>query len=122
MQATSSILRVNCYVRIKASGYVGKLGSIYRDEDTGRRSFGVDWASEYKGDELERISPAQYHASPTHLKITRENGYKASQAPEAQYQPQIVLDAITGALPKYVPDASTFEGDGDCDREERWVS
>jgi len=22
----------------------------------------------------------------------------------------------------YVPDPSTFEGDGDCDREERWVS
>jgi hypothetical protein len=70
-------LRVNCYVRIKASGYVGRLGSIYRDENTRRRSFGVDWASEYSWDELERITPAQYHATDAALKITRENGYKA---------------------------------------------
>ena len=63
MQGT---LRVNCYVRIKATGCVGKLGNIYRDEDTRRRTFGVDWASEFNSDELERISPAEYHASPTH--------------------------------------------------------
>ena len=70
MQGT---LRVNCYVRIKATGCVGKLGNIYRDEDTRRRTFGVDWASEFNSDELERISPAEYHASPTHLKLSRAN-------------------------------------------------
>ena len=72
----NSVLRVNCYVRIikvncPETGYVGRLGSIYRDEDSGKRSFGVDWASEYKSFELERISPAEYHASPESLKISK---------------------------------------------------
>lgn len=69
----NTALRVNCYVRIKANGYVGKLGSIYRDEDTKRRSFGVDWASEYKYDELERISPKEYHATSDSLKLSSTN-------------------------------------------------
>lgn len=75
MQNTS--LRINCYVRIIKSGFVGRLGSIYRDEDTRRRSFGVDWASEYQYDELQRISPAEYHATAASLKCCKENGYQA---------------------------------------------
>jgi hypothetical protein len=65
---TSQLLRQNQGHRL-----VGKLGNIYRDEDTRRRTFGVDWASEFNSDELERISPAEYHASPTYLKLSRAN-------------------------------------------------
>ena len=71
---SNSTLRINCYVRIikhglKETGYVGRLGSIYRDHY--HRSFGVDWASEYQYDELVRITPAEYHASPEHLKLSK---------------------------------------------------
>lgn len=65
-------LRINCYVRINSTGKVGKLGNIYRDE-RGRRTFGVDWASEYTWTELTRISPAEYHASPSNLKLAHNN-------------------------------------------------
>lgn len=83
----NSTLRINCYVRIKASGYVGRLGSIYRDEDTRRRTYGVDWASEFQASELERITPAEYHASPDCLKLTstnREHCNEDRAAAEAQ--------------------------------------
>jgi hypothetical protein len=66
-------LRVNCYVKIKRNGRVGKLGSIYRHEGTRCRTFGVDWDGEYQWDELERITPEQYHATATSLKITAYN-------------------------------------------------
>ena len=65
-------LRVNCYVRITATGKVGRLGNIYRDE-RGRRTFGVDWAGEYTWTELTRISPAQYHATDSSLKLAQNN-------------------------------------------------
>jgi hypothetical protein len=71
--SAETTLRINCYVRIKSSGYVGKLGSIYRHERTRRRTFGVDWASEYQWDELERISPQEYHATDDSLKLSKEN-------------------------------------------------
>lgn len=44
-------LRINCYVRIKASGHVGRLGNIYRDHY--HRTFGIDWAGEYSWDQLD---------------------------------------------------------------------
>jgi hypothetical protein len=77
MQVTNKALRINCYVRIKASGFVGRLGGIYHndDRDTGtwRTTYGVDWASEYPSCELERISPGEYHASPESLKLSKTN-------------------------------------------------
>ena len=84
---SNSTLRINCYVRIikhglKETGYVGRLGSIYRDEDTRRRSFGVDWASEYQYDELERITPAEYHATAEHLKLSK--GWQDRHKPKYQ--------------------------------------
>lgn len=77
MQVTNKALRINCYVRINKSGFVGRLGSIYRDPETRRRSFGVDWAGEYTWTELTRISPLEFHSTDSALKITPQNGYKA---------------------------------------------
>lgn len=57
-----------CYVRVKATGAVGRVGGIYRHEETRKRTFGIDWGGEFEWSEIERITPAEYRATPEHLK------------------------------------------------------
>lgn len=63
-------LAANCYVRILATGKVGRITNKYRDEYTGKITWGVAWDIEYPGNEMERITPKEYHASLDGLKIT----------------------------------------------------
>ena len=80
-------LRINCYVRIKRAGHVGQINAIYRQERGAkyRRTYGVAWAGEYGFDEIERITPAQYHASPECLKLSKGNAnVLAEKIDEAQ--------------------------------------
>lgn len=60
-------LAVNCYARIKATGKVGRITNKYRN--SGRVTWGIAWSDEFPSLDLERITPATYHASADHLKI-----------------------------------------------------
>lgn len=118
---SNSTLRINCYVRItktdcKETGYVGRLGGICRDENTRRRLFGVDWASEYQYGELVRITPAEYHASPEHLKLSkgwmnRQEAIKNPLGLDLSKIADLDLDSMTkGQLAKLVlPPGLTFD-------------
>ncbi len=66
-------LAIGCYARVLSTGRAGRCMNKYRNDDTRRITWGIDWASEYSSLELERISPAEYHALPESLKITKDN-------------------------------------------------
>jgi hypothetical protein len=66
-------LRVNCYVRVKATGEVGRINGIHRPgrEDNDRRVlYGIAYGDEYTFGELERISPDQYHSTSHELRLS----------------------------------------------------
>lgn len=66
-------LRVNCYVRVKATGEVGRINGVHRPDrwDVDRRVlYGITYGDEYTYEELERITPDQYLTTNIELRLS----------------------------------------------------